>query len=343
LKAKETDLSIDEFDDRQYALDAQQADLLYTYVKYTNAYVYHLLRLQILDYFEYFAKIDTDMFIRGRLPANIVRMMRSGDKLLLTPYALVTDGLRGVEHVMDGYVQEERERCRNDTVRPASEEDSPLHWKRGSEWQTVYSNFMVGALSFYTAPEVLHLAEEYMAHSRVMLEERWVDQQWWTHPLAMMTTHPADRVLTLPHWTDSPTQSNFLSATQSAVLEHKPLDVFYGSKAGYWYTEGMSYSDSKHHREQMRERLQPEGDVLAAVLRYVWMCVTDGWVLFVLLVVLPTLVGASRSLGVARKREGERGDKREGELVKAVSGRNRVIPPPPPPPPPPPRPRVSTV
>jgi hypothetical protein len=196
----------------------------YAYTKLTNWYSYHLLNLNILNYFDYCGKIDNDVSFLNDYPSqgmpipdsnnsnndnknkntyktyndsrNIpLQMVHGGHMALATQDEWYYDDIRvsnGVKNCIYNYIEMETNKCKlnynnnNEKLLPAGIHD-PTFWESNMN-RTFRSHFMVFWLGLYQSPEVKNLALHWNEfHPGGMWDYRWGDQQWWPRPIAMFT------------------------------------------------------------------------------------------------------------------------------------------------------------
>lgn len=162
----------------------------YGYVKMTNWYSYHMLNLQILDFFDYGGKLDNDVSFTAPFPEpNLpLRMVRSGSKMIVSEAEWYCDDWRiaqGNRLCLNDWMTKEKARCGGKHVPmiPGAQNTVLLE---GNLNLTIRSHFITYWLGIYDAPETKALAEFWNGfHPRGMWDYRWGDQQWWTRPIAM--------------------------------------------------------------------------------------------------------------------------------------------------------------
>lgn len=169
---------------------------LYAYVKMTNWYIYHLLNLRVLDYFDYVGKIDIDVAFTQAFPEpNLAgKMASAGAQLLMTHKQFLVEPLtivKGVKAAQMSYIEQESARCSasefeaggTKQLLPGGRGD-PLFWE-GEFQKTFKSHLMVAWLGLYQSPEVKAMAKHFNDfHPGGMWVNRWGDQEWWPRPLA---------------------------------------------------------------------------------------------------------------------------------------------------------------
>ena len=169
----------------------------YAYTKLTNWYAYHLLTLNIIDYFDYLGKIDNDVsFLKGFPEPNLpYKMSKGGHMAMGTQKEWYYDDPRvanGVKFCLENFMENETKQCKRDhkipekSLHPAGIND-PTLWESNLN-RTFRSHFMTYWLGLYTSPEVKLLAKHWNDfHPHGMWDYRWGDQQWWPRPIAMFT------------------------------------------------------------------------------------------------------------------------------------------------------------
>jgi hypothetical protein len=198
----------------------------YGYVKMTNWYAYYMLKLTLLDYFDYASKLDNDVSFVAPFPdTNVPLTMAQGEHLMLaTQNGWYHDDPRisqGVQHCLYSYVSEESKYCqrvfdtlqkKDPTALTATEsvttgktkvykaiEFMPSGYNDSTFFQTNFNttfraHFLVYWLGLYTAPETMHMAKYWnFWHPRGMWDFRWGDQQWWPRPIAFFGSGNLER------------------------------------------------------------------------------------------------------------------------------------------------------
>jgi len=162
------------------------------YIYGTNWYSFGLMGLPIMDMFDAWFKIDTDVGFRIKFPSLI--------GLLQSESSSAEDGLKlfmhtGMSHepnwvvadVVNWYheaLARETALCRNGTFYTCA------YAVRCSHPAAIfYSNLVGGSMSFWQSPEIMSLASSYLSYEHGMWEHRWGDQQWW-NVLALFFAEP---------------------------------------------------------------------------------------------------------------------------------------------------------
>ena len=182
----------------------------YGYTKMTNWYSYHLLNLQLLDFFDYAGKLDNDVsFVKPFPEPNLPRKMAVGNrKMLVTQKQWYYDDPRianGVEPCLASFIQQESKMCSSGSLQPAG-------WRDQTFWEsnfnaTFRAHFLVFWLGLYQAPEVKQMAQYWNEwHPRGMWDFRWGDQQWWPRPIAVFESEPLDT--SIDHYSMIDTENN---------------------------------------------------------------------------------------------------------------------------------------
>lgn len=145
----------------------------YTYIKYNTWYPHGSFHLDLIDYFDYFMKLDSDIWLHRPIPANMLTHMARDGAYLATGFTELTrDGDRGQVNETNAYVSALGQTCKLKLV-PA------FYPKRVNEFNAVnYGNFMVTWLGFFTSPQLMHYSRGWSKASS-MFYHRWGDQQYW--------------------------------------------------------------------------------------------------------------------------------------------------------------------
>lgn len=181
----------------------------YGYVKMTNWYAYHMLNLQILDFFDYGIKLDNDVSFATTFPLTNIPLLMAEQraKMLITTREWYNDDPRicqGIRQCLQHYLHDENRVCRmayhkgKDLSVLATEQagadgaelipggiNYTVFWENNMN-VTFRSHFVVFWLGLYTAPQVKHFAKYWNDWDpRGMWDYRWGDQQYWPRPLAL--------------------------------------------------------------------------------------------------------------------------------------------------------------
>lgn len=194
----------------------------YGYVKMTNWYSYFMLRLKLLDFFDYAAKLDNDVSFVAPFPTtNLPLRMATGQHyMLMTTAQWYNDDPRisqGVNQCLTSYLHDEVRYCglgseqqlkntlieynhwnqinyntQNSMLQPGAGNDTTFFERSFNN--TFRAHFLVYWLGIYTAPETMNMAKFWnYYHPRGMWDFRWGDQQWWPRPIAMFGSGNLDR------------------------------------------------------------------------------------------------------------------------------------------------------
>lgn len=161
----------------------------YGYVKMTNWYAYHMLNLQLLDFFDYAMKLDNDVFFMKAFPEpNLPRKLAYQETYMMsTDAGWYQDDPRisqGVRDCLWNFVDQEAKVCGKDYQLKPGGIDNPTFWE--TTYNTTFrAHLLVYWLGLYTSPETYSLAKHWNSWPRGMWDYRWGDQQWWPRPIAM--------------------------------------------------------------------------------------------------------------------------------------------------------------
>jgi hypothetical protein len=169
----------------------------YQYIAMNVWYAHPLFKLQLLDYFDYWVKVDLDVGWAAPFPHDLRRVVADSEALFFHTQLMhdpkpITRGLR---EVRNDFMAHERSRCRA-PVRPRA---------RGAAFfedvsSAFYGNFIGGWLGFFTSPEVLAFGHHWY-NATDLWRNRWGDQQFWCQAIGLF--HNGSRTLDLTHWRDS--------------------------------------------------------------------------------------------------------------------------------------------
>ncbi|KAK9908408.1 hypothetical protein WJX75_007462 [Coccomyxa subellipsoidea] len=151
----------------------------YAYTKFTNWYSYHMFdELRILDYFDYWWKIDDDVRWFGHLPMDVTSRLVEEKRIFFhtamdfDPWWCIGPSLgESIELFMDT----ESDLC----GRPLHAAAQDKIWWRNDSY--IYlSEFVGGWLGMYTSPELMEYGRIWNYYPYSMWTWRWGDQQFWT-------------------------------------------------------------------------------------------------------------------------------------------------------------------
>jgi hypothetical protein len=166
----------------------------YQYIAMNTWYTYHGLQLDLLDYFDYWLKIDYDVVWSEDMTHDLRKLFFDARALFIhteighDPPEMV----KGVATVRNDFLAAERRRC-GGRVYPRAV-GQPFYEDPSS---TFYGNFIGGWLGFLTSPEVAAFGKLWNA-SPFIWKRRWGDQQFWCQALGLF--HNGSRLLDLSHW-----------------------------------------------------------------------------------------------------------------------------------------------
>jgi len=156
----------------------------YTYIKYTTWYPHGSFHLELIDFFDYLMKLDSDIWLHKPIPSYMLTHLAHDGAFLATGFPELTDdGDRGQVNETNLYVSSLAQTCQIDHLVPA------FHPKVIKEFNDVaYSNFMVTWLGFFTSPQLMHYSRHW-SKATSMFTHRWTDQQYWTIALLWFHRH----------------------------------------------------------------------------------------------------------------------------------------------------------
>lgn len=217
----------------------------YGYVKLTNWYSYHMMKLSILDFFDYVGKLDSDVKFTSPFPTLDLphRLAANQAKVLVTHDGWYNDApqvCQGLGLCLNAFIDNENKYCRktnplstNIEITPAGYESHSIFWDK-KMLTTFRSHFTILWLGIYQSPESMKLAKFWNDfHPHGMWDYRWGDQQWWPRPLAMFSH-------------DGSTDSDFdhflvLDCENGTFMSHKPWPLFGTLKStDYFHPDGLS-------------------------------------------------------------------------------------------------------
>jgi hypothetical protein len=151
----------------------------YAYTKFTNWYSYHMLAdLRLLDFFDYFWKVDDDVRWFGPLPLDITPHLVE-QRAIWFHTAMAHDPIDCIgpplAESVELYLNLQSAGCgrllrAHAEGEPWFEDDTAIY----------FSEFVGGWLGLYSSPELLEYARVWNYWPDGMWEWRWGDQQFWT-------------------------------------------------------------------------------------------------------------------------------------------------------------------
>lgn len=166
----------------------------YAYVKMTNWYSYHMLNLQLIDFFDYGGKLDNDVSFVAPFPEpNLpLKLATKNTKMMVTQNGWYYDDPRvaqGVHQCLNSWISDQTKLCKSKNLPLVpSGKDDPTFWESNLN-ATFRAHFLTFWFGLYTAPETYSLARYWNDwHPRGMWDFRWGDQQWWPRPISMFGT-----------------------------------------------------------------------------------------------------------------------------------------------------------
>jgi len=166
----------------------------YQYIAMNTWYSYPGLLLDILDYFDYWLKIDCDVFWLKSITEDMRKIFFDARALFIhseineDPYEIS----RGVDTARNEYLLKEQSRC-GAMVYPRALGQPFFENTRN----VFYGNFIGGWLGFLTSPEVTAFGKLWKS-STMLWKHRWGDQQFWCQALGLF--HNGSRLLNLSSW-----------------------------------------------------------------------------------------------------------------------------------------------
>ena len=178
------------------------------YIQATRWYTREMLHLGILQDYDYFFKIDTDIIFVDTIPFHLLydmdrrgrddgdndqrRDIVFGHTAQYHPNGSKTCAL-GIKHVVDQYIEyvagtqhKAEQDHRQQTVQ------SKWHGQRCSkspelmsdvDWY--YTNFIIGKVDFWQSREVLQFSNFLNEHPEGFYKHRWTDQIFWHHAMGL--------------------------------------------------------------------------------------------------------------------------------------------------------------
>lgn len=217
----------------------------YGYTKLTNWYSYHLIKLKLLDYFDYVGKLDTDVSFISSFPSRNLPLLlaKHHAKVLVTQKDYYDDApqvSQGVFNCLYSYLDIINSNCNLDTkyryeFQPSGYVSHEIFWRGNTMLKTTFrAHFTIFWLGLYSSPEVHSMAKywnsfhpdgifrinEVLTSSFLIIylfigqwAYRWGDQQYWPRPMSMFSS--ASHLDDVYHYNELDTENN------SVYLVHK--------------------------------------------------------------------------------------------------------------------------
>lgn len=259
----------------------------FAYVQSNNFYVHHLFRLRVLDFFDFFVKVDTDVHVLARLPTSpAAELHRQRAPLAFTskwPFFDVPSCAMGLNALLEEYLANETARCSELEASASSGSSAAaaaapksnynhMHGPGGdvhtagaaprrrvvaaaedttwwvTEKMAFYGNFVAGWLGFWASPEVMHFSAAWYAHPRGQWVHRWTDQQFWHRALGLVSVGPEA-------WVDLSRWRHRFFCHKQLCQTHRQLPA---TTASAVRVPTSSRQARRPQRPRPRSRLRPE-------------------------------------------------------------------------------------
>jgi hypothetical protein len=148
------------------------------YVLGTKWYVHEMLHLSILQQYDYFIKLDTDVVFLKPLPLHLLHDMTIRRSVFghtgQYPDHVTAPCGRGIGQAVSDFLHEQQQPNSGSNVlcsrdHPALRKDADLY----------YTNFIIGRTDFFQSPLVLQFARFLAEYPMGYFRYRWTDQIWF--------------------------------------------------------------------------------------------------------------------------------------------------------------------
>lgn len=150
-------------------------------------YVHDMMRLRVLDFFDFVYKVDDDIGFVRRMPEDPAALMASEHKLFFktSPDNARDSAICAVNSLafQTAYLRAEGARCGDGRGLRARGEGAPS-WQEDTV--SVYGNFVGMWLGYFASPQLLHFSDAWLTYPNGTWVYRWTDQQYWPRALALV-------------------------------------------------------------------------------------------------------------------------------------------------------------
>ena len=151
-----------------------------SYIQGTRWYSNEMLHLAILKEYDYFIKLDLDIYFIRTLPIDLLHDMSKREALFAHSaqirYQSGTQCATGIVDAVTTYLNQSTTH---------SNYCSKQTWHLTLNTDLFYTNFIIGQVDFWTSPQVLHFSQFLSNHPTGFFTYRWTDQIMWHQALGL--------------------------------------------------------------------------------------------------------------------------------------------------------------
>jgi hypothetical protein len=159
-------------------MEPKQCQAPIPYIQATKWYVDEMLHLAILQEYDYFVKLDTDVVFLKPLPIDLVHdMTLRGAVFAHTgqyPEHIVAPCGKGITAAVQEYRQQ-----LTGTNTTRGDFCSRYHPTLAKDADLYYSNFILGSTDFFQSHSILNFGRFLAEHPKGFFRYRWTDQIFW--------------------------------------------------------------------------------------------------------------------------------------------------------------------
>jgi hypothetical protein len=228
------------------------------YIQATRWYSRELLHLGILQDYDYFLKLDTDILFVDTIPFHLLYDMQRKNAVFGHTAEYHPKGSKTC-------AQGIRDAVLNFTESSASEiSKTPdgVHWEwKGSSCSTspeleanvdwYYTNFIIGDVRFWQSPWVLRFSDFLNEHPKGFFSYRWTDQIFWHHAMGLFLENYSDHVADYTNLRCMPQPNCWYSSYDFRKFGH---DAWHRCDNDGFFLHAKDYQISSHNRRNTKPR-----------------------------------------------------------------------------------------
>ena len=178
-------------------VDPPECNAPRSYIQSTRWYTNEMLHLSILQEYDYFIKLDLDIFMERTIPIDMLHDMKQRRAVVghtaAFPEGLGTDCAKGIVKAVQEYLDRHNHSIHHDATREIHKESwqgrycTEKHdtWELATDTDLYYTNFFIGLVEFWTQPAVLDLARYLSEYREGFFRHRWTDQIFWHQAMGL--------------------------------------------------------------------------------------------------------------------------------------------------------------
>ncbi|CAB9512064.1 expressed unknown protein [Seminavis robusta] len=241
---------LDDTSDTPIAISPKSCQAPLTYVQGTRWYIYEMLHLQILQQYDYFFKVDSDVVFTKTIPIQLTHDMtvrgavfahfaKYPDRVQTpcadTVAAAVRAFSRQSAHLLVDGSNNNNNSTKTWNGHYCSGDQHPLLTVDSDRY---YSNFIIGRTDYFTSPGPLQLGK-FLSHewTQGFFRHRWGDQAYWHFALGLFLHNFEDAVVDYTEFRCAPEPNCWMSSQDgkripdAANLCRNPSGSFLHTKA----------------------------------------------------------------------------------------------------------------